>query len=176
MTLAQEEEKLNNLIGADLQVDITERVKNFTLLWNIYETFACNRSANSTAISNNVDCIENAKNIDIRKIEIFKLYFLSRYFNKDKAPNNRFLDLVKNDSRIAELIVNELPKNIIDKNTLKALLFIVYRYRNNLFHGNKNVVTLDSQIDNFTYANELLITVLEMMSDRGLLLHPIKQP
>ena len=49
------------------------------------------------------------------------------------------------------------------KEILKALLYILYRFRNNLFHGEKEVVRLNGQIENFKVANDLLAKVLEIM-------------
>lgn len=170
MKIEKEEQKIADLIKTNLDNEITHRIKNFTLLWNIYETFACNKNANYSTILNNVDKIESATIVDYTIVEEAKTYFFNRYFNEDKTPNDRFPELVKSDLNIKNFILRELPKEVIDKNTLLAMLLIIYRYRNNLFHGNKNVVTLNGQIDNFAHANELLIIVLEMMKDRGLLI------
>ncbi|EXZ17289.1 hypothetical protein M067_4342 [Bacteroides fragilis str. J-143-4] len=38
---------------------------------------------------------------------------------------------------------------------------IIYRYRNNLFHGIKDVTTINYQKDNFIYANKMLKLFIE---------------
>ncbi len=43
-----------------------------------------------------------------------------------------------------------------------ALLIIVYRLRNNLFHGQKWTYKLAGQLQNFTHANAVLIKALEV--------------
>jgi hypothetical protein len=44
---------------------------------------------------------------------------------------------------------------------MKALLVIVYRLRNNLFHGEKWEGGISGQKDNFDNANRVLIAALE---------------
>ncbi len=44
---------------------------------------------------------------------------------------------------------------------IKALILIIYRYRNNLFHGEKEIASLPNQQENFDYANNFLMTCLE---------------
>lgn len=44
---------------------------------------------------------------------------------------------------------------------MAAVLIIVFRYRNNLFHGVKWQYKLQGQLGNFTTANDVLMKVLE---------------
>jgi uncharacterized membrane protein YecN with MAPEG domain len=44
---------------------------------------------------------------------------------------------------------------------LLAILIIVFRYRNNLFHGEKSIYKLQNQIDNFRNANQFLMLFME---------------
>ena len=44
---------------------------------------------------------------------------------------------------------------------IKYLLQWQYRYRNNLFHGIKDVTTINYQKDNFIYANKMLKLFIE---------------
>lgn len=51
---------------------------------------------------------------------------------------------------------------------LSAALLIVYRYRNNLFHGIKWTYGLEGQQSNFENAIDLLINVMEMRTESRL--------
>ena len=44
-----------------------------------------------------------------------------------------------------------------------ALLIIIFRLRNNLFHGEKWVYKLDDQVDNFRNANQVLAKFLDLI-------------
>jgi hypothetical protein len=46
-------------------------------------------------------------------------------------------------------------------NRIAAVLIIVFRYRNNLFHGVKWQYKLEGQLGNFSAANDALMKVLE---------------
>ena len=53
-----------------------------------------------------------------------------------------------------------------DCERIVALLIIVYRLRNNLFHGQKwTGDQLGRQFDNFTHANGILMSALEIARD-----------
>ena len=43
-----------------------------------------------------------------------------------------------------------------------AVLIIVYRFRNNLFHGVKWSYELQGQLENFTHANTALMQAIEL--------------
>ena len=43
-----------------------------------------------------------------------------------------------------------------------AVLTVVYRYRNNLFHGEKWIYDLPEQVEYFDVANQVLVQVLEI--------------
>ena len=49
-------------------------------------------------------------------------------------------------------------------NILAVLLIIVYRYRNNFFHGIKWAYNFRDQLDNFTNANRLLSMLIKLNS------------
>ena len=52
-----------------------------------------------------------------------------------------------------------------------ALLIIVYRFRNNLFHGVKWAYEIRGQFENFSYANAVLMQAIELQQqDNHLLL------
>lgn len=73
-------------------------------------------------------------------------YFHNRYQNKEFYKN-----LVHNENKqeIEEIRNAEIEK-INNEDKLKFLLYIVYRYRNNIFHGNKGVLSwmkYEEQID-----------------------------
>lgn len=54
-----------------------------------------------------------------------------------------------------------LGKQTAEDAQIEAIIIIIGRYRNNLFHGLKEISSIDLQKENFDIANEFLMTVLE---------------
>lgn len=87
-------------------------------------------------------------------------YLKERYVTDDNT-NERFEHL-----RITPVERKEFVKRVLlekDENTsniILALAIIVYRYRNNLFHGEKDFMLLNEQEQNFSVANQILMSIL----------------
>lgn len=154
--------------AVDLNVDGINRVRNFVFLWNVFETFACNKHADLNSIRQSVENINQREQILAETFEPFIDYFSTRYFNPN-GDTTYSVDGLKfrpgnNDQAAKAQVIAVLTRQMTDpKEILKALLFILYRFRNNLFHGNKQIVQLDNQVDNFIVANNILSIVLTTM-------------
>jgi hypothetical protein len=101
-------------------------------------------------------------------------YFKERYFKDDGTPKEIFEGLKfrigQSDQAAKQKVTETLTDKIDDPaENLKSLLFILYRFRNNLFHGEKEVIRLNGQINNFTVANDLLAKVLTIMKRQYLI-------
>lgn len=87
-------------------------------------------------------------------------FFRSRYFESGE-PTSHFpgLNLRKNDhpSMVRAVLdgTNQNPEDCV-----AAVLIVIYRLRNNLFHGAKWGNGLADQLDNFTHANTALMSAL----------------
>lgn len=151
-----------------------DRVRNFSLLWNLFERYACNRLANINSISSAVDMINQSEAITAELITDHIEYFSNRYFNSDRSPKPIFEDLKfrdGGDQSAKQRVIDTLTGQQSDpKENLKSLLFILYRFRNNLFHGEKEIINLNKQVENFIIANDLLTKVLTIMKRQHLLI------
>jgi hypothetical protein len=157
----------------DLQNEGIERIRNFVLLWNMFETFGCNKNANIRTIRTAVENINATVLISNEMLTPFVDYFAGRYFN-DKGTSTEIFEGLKfrggDDIQAKEDVSLILTRQIVEsKEVLKGLLFILFRFRNNLFHGEKQVVLLNTQISNFSYANRLLANVLDIMKTNYLI-------
>jgi hypothetical protein len=71
------------------------------------------------------------------------------------------LHLRSNDHpELVEKVVRR--QSLDDVEILSALLIMVFRLRNNLFHGVKWSYGIRGQLENFRNANQLLMAVMEM--------------
>lgn len=146
----------------DLSSEELEAVQRFTLLWTLFEAQILESNASVKMISEKVGNI---------KLEVltgewlgeYLTYFSKRYI-EDGETNYHFdqLHLRKNDN--PDLVRSVLTGKKVDPaSQLIVCLTIVYRFRNNFFHGIKWAYNLQGQLDNFTHASCLLLKCLEKM-------------
>jgi len=150
----------NNLkASVNLSDDLAAAVSDFALTWAIFEASEGERT----------NCIPEklfplAEKLSHKVSETFVddllAYWSIRYVTS-ASINWRFEHIGFTDVRHSELVKSVLLG--IDSflvNKLTALLLIVYRYRNNLFHGNKDITLLENQTDNLNHSVELLQRVM----------------
>jgi hypothetical protein len=89
------------------------------------------------------------------------IYFRDRYFPNGKLSCHfRFLNLRERDhSELVQAVIE--GKNNDSRVRMLALLMIVWRLRNNLFHGEKWAYELRGQLATFTHADGVLMRLLE---------------
>lgn len=148
-----------------------ERIKNFALFWNMFEKFACANFANVAKIESFVVKLNNRTAINNELVNPYLQYFIDRYTQNGTVNIEGLLFRnTKGDLRAKGKVVAVLSRQVATpKGILEALLLILLRFRNNLFHGNKQIVYLDTQVTNFTLANRLLSDVLTLMKQNHLI-------
>ena len=89
-------------------------------------------------------------------------HFLSRYFNGDGLTHAYgMLNLRRSEN--ADLVERVVRGQSNDEaEILSAMLIIVLRLRNNLFHGMKWAYGIRDQFANFQNANRILMAVMDM--------------
>ncbi|WP_456816816.1 hypothetical protein [Bradyrhizobium sp. USDA 4520] len=89
-------------------------------------------------------------------------YFRQRYY-ADRDFTYHFDNLHLRGNRDREPLVRAVldGSDNADQSRAATVLIIVFRYRNNLFHGVKWQYKLEAQLGNFTAANNALMKVLE---------------
>ncbi len=134
----------------------------FSLIWNLFETHACQRHATPTSIRRSVDHADESGRLALNRYERFVHYFRDRYLSYGQGFDTFFDRLLLTHSESQTAVRRALSGQARDLNNIVyALLLIAHRIRNNLFHGNKDVQSLPQQTELFTAANALLTTYLE---------------
>lgn len=163
-------EWINTFFGSTalrIKEDDIKSVLHFALLWNMFESIGCEKAASIPTIQTFIENLFTQGRLNESDFAGFLKYFQNRYITNG-VPNLTFDSLKSSNEKTKERQARELAESVLKnettdvKNKVLALLYIVYRLRNNLFHGVKNVTTLKSQIDNFNVANETLTTVLDL--------------
>ncbi|KAB2883692.1 MAG: hypothetical protein F9K34_11115 [Albidovulum sp.] len=141
-------------------------VADFTMVWTIFEAMALNSNGGSRQIRHFVDR-NSLKFNDATAFEESLRHFqrrctdgnvVNRNFDRLNLRANDFPDLVKD-----VLLGNEKRANEI----VTALLIIVLRIRNNLFHGLKWSFEMRDQRENFEHSARIMMLAM----DRALFRH-----
>lgn len=145
---------------AHLSPEEHEALQRFTLLWTLFEAQVLESSASARKISEKVQNLEP----DIIRGDWFAEhldYFSHRYIDGNNT-NHRFENLHLRNNDKPDLVRDVLTgENADPASQLIGCLIIVYRFRNNFFHGIKWAYGLQGQYDNFTHSACLLRKVLE---------------
>ncbi|MFI5186648.1 MAG: hypothetical protein ACHQF0_07990 [Chitinophagales bacterium] len=155
-------EWINSKLGSALDEKAIKSIKDFSLVWNIFEDRACDNNPTLAILGKFVDSIatslDSAEKITTNTFE----YFKKKYVDKDKI-NLRFtfLNLRKSDNP-AFVESTLLAENPSLRDRALALLIIISQYRNNLYHALTDMTQIHEQKENFRIANRFLATILEI--------------
>ena len=147
---------INERFGTDFTEEQLINVKDFSLLWNIFENLVCGNRCNV----NRLDERLNLVNFEIADFQENFQYFKDRY-TENGTTNARFERLNFRNGDRKEFVSNVLLGNENGtSNIVLALTIIVYRFRNNHFHGLKNFMKIHEQEENFKNANEVIKSII----------------
>lgn len=135
-------------------------LQRFTLLWTLFEAQVLDSNASVKKISEKVIGIE-PRIIEEEWFEEHLIYFSNRYIENGRT-NLRFEQLYLRDNdnpALVRAVLTGVQNSSASK--LIACLTIVYRFRNNFFHGIKWAYGLRDQLANFTHSADLLEKYLE---------------
>jgi hypothetical protein len=146
---------------ANVVEDNMSSVLHFCLMWSLFESKVCERHASVGKMKSFTKGLNKTESLKQRDFDPYLLYFQKRYLNHGRT-NDRF-DKLRISGMNRELVESVLKKEETkNSSVILALLIIVYRLRNNLFHGEKPIITLHNQSMNFNVANRFLAEVLDL--------------
>lgn len=147
--------RINDLLGIDISVEIGPELLEFLILWNLFEKRLFNNRFSIT------EAIRKDVKVSSASLDVAFDYFKKRYIENGQT-NSKFdaLSFRRNDKKSNVVnILCDVPDVILNRST--AVQIIIYRLRNNLFHGLKEVETLSSNKATFLIVNEFLLSCLE---------------
>lgn len=138
-----------------------DAIITFTFLWSLFEAQLMQTKANASRIAEAVDQWDADGTLGAELYIDELTYFRNRYFqNGDFTFRFEKLNLRKSD--MPDLIMAGVSGDAdTPRDRVLTVLLIVWRLRNNLFHGAKWAYALQGQLDNFTHANAVLMRTLE---------------
>ncbi len=144
-----------------LPEDDRAAILDFTFLWSLFEAQLMGNFARADRIRAKVDEWRDADMLDADQYDGELAYFRQRYFANGEFTHH-FGHLHLRPADQPDIVRSVLDgRNNAPRDRLLTVLIIVWRFRNNLFHGEKWAYQLRGQLSNFTHANAVLMQLLE---------------
>jgi hypothetical protein len=158
----------NTAGGTEFSAEAHEAVASFTTMWNFFESTLCDNRASVAAFERACErfAVNQTSPATIAALDECLAFWRFRYRTPD-GFGHRFESLYfrPNDRRAHVESVLE-GKSTDPKARLLELMIIVYRLRNNLFHGLKTLAMLNDQVANLSTASRCLAAILEAIPSR----------
>lgn len=156
------------LVNKKINAKSVEHVMYFSLLWNLFEHTYYTKT-NKLDPNALIDLAEvSINNLDSDEVEKYYNHFKKRYIGADSLSNSKFNKLLLCKTSKSNTLSNyEFCKSIIEnefaekEDKLKCLFLIIHRFRNNLFHGNKETLRLNLYEREFKVINKFLMHFIE---------------
>ncbi len=146
----------------DLSEEERTAISNFSLLWSFFEAKALDNNASANRILAIGHEWESTGLLNISPFAPILDYFCDRYFRRG-IETEYFSGLSLRSHDEPSLVRAVLKReNTNPGDCVSVLLIVVWRLRNNLFHGLKWAYGIKGQLDNFRNANAALMAALEM--------------
>lgn len=132
-----------------------ETIGRFSIIWNIFETKFFEQDAKQAKIESVAD--EYKKKLDLSIYEDTCKFFHNRYKSADFLKGL----FTKDEDALFSSIRNTDYDKIDTKDKIYFVLTVAFRFRCNLFHGNKVIDKLNEQIMPIKLITAFLIKFLE---------------
>lgn len=138
----------------------SERATTFLLIWPIFENELFNGYCRKGLLASKIKDIVSVFNDDIEKMA---KHFHDRYHNNKRYYHN----LIHNDKYddFSSIISNEY-ETLDNESKLLMLLYIVFRYRNNIFHGNKGILSWTKYGKQIDYCIDFMTLCLDSVKNK----------
>ncbi len=145
----------------DLPEEDREAIFHFSLLWSFFEARALHTRGSANAILKVTHGWAYHGQLTLAPFEESLAYFRARYVANGE-PTQLFDGLALRNNDKPALVLSVLKgENTNVADSVATLLIVVFRLRNNLFHGVKWAYGIMGQRENFTHANAALMSALE---------------
>lgn len=157
-------EWLSNRVPGFANLSREERyaIVDFSFLWSLFEGEIMGGRCDVLRIRNYVrqlDQLDRLKHLDS---EPYITYLKERYYRGGEVTEyfqGLHLERSRSPEEVLDMLRNEDASKVVQK---IGCLVIIYRLRNNLFHGEKWQYELYGQLDNFTQANNYLKNIMQL--------------
>jgi hypothetical protein len=142
--------------------EIYTSISDFSIMWAIFEGTQLKDLEEDKAVVDELEDIAKRVSQCIASLDYARSYWAQRYIDANGQAKDKFEKLGfshKPHSDFVLRVLNGQSANAVEY--VHALLLIVYRLRNNLFHGEKDMTKVNGQVENLTYAALVLKDVIQ---------------
>jgi hypothetical protein len=137
-------------------------ISDFSIMWAIFEGTQLKDIEKDKAVVDELEDIAKRVSNNIGSLDYAYNYWSQRYINFDGQASKRFEKLGFKHVPHSEKVLRVLKGHAANRDEfIHALLLIVYRLRNNLFHGEKDMTKINGQVENLTYGALILKDVIQ---------------
>jgi hypothetical protein len=139
-----------------------DALSDFSVFWSLFESRALQNAASADRILQVAANWRDSGTLTPQTFAPHLSYFRERYFQGgQETAHFPHLHLRPNDRPALVRAVLQGQSQGLAEDSAVALI-VVYRYRNNLFHGIKWGYALQGQLENFRHANAILMKGIEL--------------
>ncbi|MEW8152016.1 MAG: hypothetical protein AB2810_17880 [Candidatus Thiodiazotropha endolucinida] len=146
---------------ANLSAEERDAIDDFSFLWSLFEGTEMNRHCSVQTIRQYVTNLDQQGRLLNFDCDTYLGYLKDRYFKNGQVTEYfQYLHLERNHNpaEVMDALSNEDATKLV---RAIGCLIVIYRLRNNLFHGEKWLYELRDQKNNFRHANEFLISLMQ---------------
>ncbi|TPM61245.1 hypothetical protein FJ959_08125 [Mesorhizobium sp. B2-2-4] len=137
-------------------------IRDFPVLWGLFELSATGKAANVNSIIATVNGLAPVVNPNSVVFTEALVYYQDRFY-QGGYQTKHFHDLRLTNQAWQQHVKPVFEGAVVDgRQRLIALLLIIHRLRNNYLHGEKAVYGFAGQLDNFRHANRSLMTAIPL--------------
>lgn len=146
---------------SQLGEDERKAIYDFSFLWSLFEGSVLNCHCNVGEIRKFAINLEQREGLGAISMSPYVEYLRNRYYVGEELTNHyQHLHIERSGTpaEVVEMLCNEGCSNYVQ---LIGCLVVIFRLRNNLFHGEKWRYQLQGQLDNFHQANKFLRNIMD---------------
>ncbi|MGL4922429.1 hypothetical protein [Aeromonas veronii] len=152
----------NIYVMADFTDETYTSISDFSIMWAIFEGTQLQDRPEDRAAVDELEFVAQRTSYCATVLEYARTYWSHRYIGADGEGNDKFRRLGFRHKPHSELVLRVLKGEVVnEEEQIHALLLIVYRLRNNLFHGEKDMAKINSQVENLKYGASVLKDIIE---------------
>lgn len=158
-------EKLIETLNCNETVAVFKRKRsfifNFAMIWNLFEYRCMGKKAQISKVDDFVNTLPSDLNLNVN---IIFDYFKDRYTNQTNG-DFRFGNLLwrGNENTYRNVVIEKFrDTHCSHQDKIKAVLYIIFRLRNNLFHGEKDIAIINEQKQTFVLVNKFLMDLITL--------------
>lgn len=146
---------------SSLGQDEREAIYDFSFVWSLFEGSVLNCHCNVREIRQLASNLEQRNKLGDIQLAPYIVYLQNRYYVDGRLTSpykHLHVERSGNPAEVVEMLCNQ---SCVEAVRLIGCLVVVFRLRNNLFHGEKWRYQLQGQLDNFRHANEFSRSLMD---------------